>query len=182
MLGRRDWMPAHRSRTERILANRNLKNGALILYDVSSSFLEGSFGTVAVKVLPGNVSDPSMAVAQVNKAPHLLRHRPCGAGRGDKSMLTTICGFHPGRSRIVGIRNEGWKGLSRIKCLSEPVQRSGQFMKYPARTSPPKAVIPLPRPKCFDAVCGLEDKSRRSRQDSTIHFRRGRCADHRRPC
>jgi len=85
MLGRRDWMPAHRSRTERILANRNLKNGALILYDVSSSFLEGSFGTVAVKVLPGNVSDPSMAVAQVNKAPHLLRHRPCGAGRGTRA-------------------------------------------------------------------------------------------------
>ena len=112
-----DWLLKRQPWIERSLANRHLEDGTLILYDVSSSYLEGSkctlaafghnrdgkkgkrqivFGMlcaaggcpVAVEVFPGNASDPSTVARQVN------RIRRCfGIGRvalvGDRGMLTT---------------------------------------------------------------------------------------------
>ena len=112
-----DWLLKRQPWIERSLANRCLKDGTLILYDVSSSYLEGSkctlaafghnrdgkkgkrqivFGMlcasdgcpVAVEVFPGNASDPSTVSSQVDK----VRKR-FGIGRvalvGDRGMLTT---------------------------------------------------------------------------------------------
>ena len=112
-----DWLLKRQPWIERSLANRHLKDGTLILYDVSSSYLEGSkcplaafghnrdgkrgkrqivFGLlcaadgcpVAVEVFPGNASDPSTVARQVNRV-----RRRFGIGRvalvGDRGMLTT---------------------------------------------------------------------------------------------
>ena len=110
-----DWLLKRQPWIERSLANRHLKDGTLILYDVSSSYLEGTplaafghnrdgkkgkrqivFGMlcasdgcpVAVEVFPGNASDPSTVARQVNR----IRRR-FGIGRvalvGDRGMLTT---------------------------------------------------------------------------------------------
>ena len=92
-----DWLLARQPWIERSLANRHLKDGStLVLYDVSSSYLEGTccpladfghsrdgkksrrqivFGLlcaadgcpVAVEVLPGNTGDPSTVASQVAK-------------------------------------------------------------------------------------------------------------------
>ena len=118
MLGMLDWLLARQPWIERSLANRHLKGGnTLILYDVSSSYLEGrkcplaAFGhnrdgkrgkmqvtygllcaadgcPVAVEVFAGNAGDPSTVASQVDK----VRSR-FGIGRvalvGDRGMLTT---------------------------------------------------------------------------------------------
>ena len=118
MLDMLDWLLARQPWIERSLANRHLKGGnTLILYDVSSSYLEGrkcplaAFGhnrdgkrgkmqvtygllcaadgcPVAVEVFAGNAGDPSTVAAQVDK----VRKR-FGIGRvalvGDRGMLTT---------------------------------------------------------------------------------------------
>ena len=111
-----DWLLAHQARVEEKLAARHLRNGALVLYDVSSSFYEGHtcplarFGNdrdgkrglpiivyglltdaqgrpVAVQVYPGNTGDPTTVPDQVEK----LRQR-FGLARvvlvGDRGMLT----------------------------------------------------------------------------------------------
>ena len=117
MLALLDWLLKRQPWIERSLANRYLKNGTLLLYDVSSSYLEGTgcplaafghnrdgkrgkrqivFGLlcaadgcpVAVEVFPGNTADPSTVASQVNK----VRKR-FGIDRvalvGDRGMLTT---------------------------------------------------------------------------------------------
>ena len=118
MLDMLDWLLARQPWIERSLANRHLKGGStLILYDVSSSYLEGrkcplaAFGhnrdgkrgkmqvtygllcaadgcPVAVEVFPGNTSDPATVASQVDR----VRKR-FGIGRvafvGDRGMLTT---------------------------------------------------------------------------------------------
>ena len=118
MLDMLDWLLARQPWIERSLANRHLKGGnTLILYDVSSSYLEGrccplaAFGhnrdgkrgkmqvtcgllcaadgcPVAVEVFAGNAGDPSTVAAQVDK----VRSR-FGIVRvalvGDRGMLTT---------------------------------------------------------------------------------------------
>ncbi|MYG27663.1 MAG: IS1634 family transposase, partial [Boseongicola sp. SB0677_bin_26] len=118
MLDMLDWLLARQPWIERSLANRHLKGGnTLILYDVSSSYLEGrkcplaAFGhnrdgkrgkmqvtcgllcaadgcPVAVEVFPGNTSDPATVASQVDR----VRKR-FGIGRvafvGDRGMLTT---------------------------------------------------------------------------------------------
>ena len=118
MLDMLDWLLARQPWIERSLANRHLKGGnTLILYDVSSSYLEGrkcplaAFGhnrdgkrdkmqvtygllcaadgcPVAVEVFAGNAGDPSTVASQVDK----VRKR-FGIGRvalaGDRGMLTT---------------------------------------------------------------------------------------------
>ena len=118
MLDMLDWLLARQPWIERSLANRHLQGGnTLILYDVSSSYLEGrccplaAFGhnrdgkkgkmqvtygllcaadgcPVAVEVFAGNASDPSTVSGQVDK----VRKR-FGIGRvalvGDRGMLTT---------------------------------------------------------------------------------------------
>ena len=118
MLDMLDWLLARQPWIERSLANRHLKDGrTLILYDVSSSYLEGrccplaAFGhnrdgkkgrqqitygllcaadgcPVAVEVFAGNTSDPATLASQVHK----VRKR-FGIDRvalvGDRGMLTT---------------------------------------------------------------------------------------------
>ena len=117
-----DWLLQRQPAIERKLAQRHLSEGGLALYDLSSSYFEGSrcplaqrgysrdhrsdrpqitYGLlcnaegcpVAVEVLPGNSADPSTLSAQVNK----LRQR-FGVQRlavvGDRGMLaqTRIAG------------------------------------------------------------------------------------------
>ncbi len=118
MLDMLDWLLERQPWIERSLANRHLKGGnTLILYDVSSSYLEGrccplaAFGhnrdgkkgkmqvtygllcaadgcPVAVEVFAGNAGDPSTVAGQVDK----VRKR-FGIARvalvGDRGMLTT---------------------------------------------------------------------------------------------
>jgi len=91
-----DWLGARQSAIEAALAHRHLKDGALVLYDVSSSWLEGRccelarFGhsrdgkkdklqivygllcaadgcPVAVEVFDGNTADPMTLATQIDK-------------------------------------------------------------------------------------------------------------------
>lgn len=111
-----DWLLARQARVEKKLAARHLGDGALVLYDVSSSYYEGHtcplarFGNdrdgkrglpiivyglltdaegrpVAVEVYPGNTGDPTTVPDQVER----LRRR-FGLARvvlvGDRGMLT----------------------------------------------------------------------------------------------
>jgi Transposase DDE domain len=110
-----DWLLARQERVEAKLAARHLKDGALVLYDASTSYYEGKtcslarFGhdrdgkklpvilyglltdqagrPVAVEVYPGNTGDPTTVADQVDK----LRAR-FGLSRvvivGDRGMLT----------------------------------------------------------------------------------------------
>lgn len=111
-----DWLLARQARVEKKLAARHLRDGALVLYDVSSSYYEGHtcplarFGNdrdgkrglpiivyglltdaegrpVAVEVYPGNTGDPTTVPDQVER----LRER-FGLTRvvlvGDRGMLT----------------------------------------------------------------------------------------------
>jgi transposase len=111
-----DWLLAQQPRVEKKLADRHLRSGSLVLYDVSSSYYEGhtcplarhghnrddkkglpiivyglltdSAGRpVAVQVYPGNTGDATTVADQVEK----LRER-FGLSRvvlvGDRGMLT----------------------------------------------------------------------------------------------
>ena len=111
-----DWLGARQAVIEGALARRHLKDGALVLYDVSSSWLEGRccelarFGysrdgkkgklqivygllcaadgcPVAVEVFEGNTADPMTLSAQIDK----LKER-FGLSRlvlvGDRGMIT----------------------------------------------------------------------------------------------
>ena len=112
-----DWLGTQQERIENGLARRHLQGGMLVLYDVSSSYLEGRkcplaqhgysrdhrgdrpqivYGLlctrdglpVAVEVFAGNTADPSTLTAQVTK----LKER-FGLDRvvlvGDRGMLTS---------------------------------------------------------------------------------------------
>jgi hypothetical protein len=112
-----DWLGARQGAIETALARRHLKDGALVLYDVSSSWLEGRccelarFGysrdgkkgklqivygllcaadgcPVAVEVFEGNTADPVTLSAQIDK----LKAR-FGLSRvvlvGDRGMITS---------------------------------------------------------------------------------------------
>jgi len=136
--GALDWLRAQQPRIESGLARRHLKDGMLVLYDVSSSYVEGrkcplaQFGysrdhrrdrmqivygllctrdglPVAVEVFAGNTADPATLGAQVTK----LRTR-FGLTRvvvvGDRGMITTA-----------RIRDElRPAGLDWISCLRAP--------------------------------------------------------------
>jgi transposase len=111
-----DWLLARQPRIEKKLAERHLSEGAIVLYDTTSSYYEGHtcplarFGfdrdgakglpiivygvmtddegrPVAVEVYPGNTADPTTVVEQVEK----LRQQ-FGLSRvvmvGDRGMLT----------------------------------------------------------------------------------------------
>jgi hypothetical protein len=111
-----NWLLARQARIEAKLAQRHLRNGTIVLYDVSSSYYEGHrcplarFGhdrdrkkrrpiivyglltdsqgrPVAIEVYPGNTGDPTTVPDQVEK----LRQR-FGLSRvvlvGDRGMLT----------------------------------------------------------------------------------------------
>ena len=112
-----DWLLERQKWIERSLANRHLKGGALVLYDVTSSYLEGhncslaAFGhnrdgkkgkkqivcgllcsrdgcPVAVEVFAGNTGDPATVRAQVSKI-----HKRFGVDKvalvGDRGMITS---------------------------------------------------------------------------------------------
>src|SRR5246127_2602747 len=112
-----DWLGERQAAIETALARRHLKDGALVLYDVSSSWLEGRccavarFGysrdgkkgklqivygllcaadgcPVAVEVFEGNTADPMTLSAQIDK----LKER-FGLSRvvlvGDRGMITS---------------------------------------------------------------------------------------------
>jgi transposase len=136
-----DWLLARQARIEKKLAQRHLAEGAVVLYDVSSSYYEGHtcplalFGKdrdgqkglpiivygvltdaqgcpVAVEVYPGNTGDPTTVVDQVEK----LRQR-FGLVRvvlvGDRGMLT--------ETQIDKLRQ--YPGLGWISALRGPAIR-----------------------------------------------------------
>jgi transposase len=137
-----DWLLARQARVEKKLAARHLRDGALVLYDVSSSYYEGRtcplarFGhdrdgkrglpiivyglltdaegrPVAVHVYPGNTGDPSTVPDQVER----LRRR-FGLARvvlvGDRGMLT--------ETQIGKLREH--PGLGWISALRGPAIRA----------------------------------------------------------
>ncbi len=143
-----DWLWARQQRIENKLAKRHLKEGATVLFDVSSSSYHGSkcplakygynrdgeklksivYGLlanaegrpVAVDVYPGNTGDPSTVPDQVKK----LRNR-FGLERvvlvGDRGMLT--------QTRIDTLREYpdlGWISALRFESIRELVEK-GDF-------------------------------------------------------
>ena len=99
-----DWLLGRQERIEQALAARHLKGGALVLYDVTSTYFEGRtcplaqyghsrddkphklqivFGLlcpssgcpVAVEVFDGNAGDPTTLARQVDKLRQLLRDK-----------------------------------------------------------------------------------------------------------
>ncbi len=136
-----DWLLARQARVERTLARRHLAAGSLVLYDLTSTYVEGShcplarhghsrdhrpdraqieFGLltdargcpVAVEAFPGNTADPATVEAQVEK----LRSR-FGLTDivlvGDRGMLTS--------ARIDRLREAG--GIGWVSCLRAPAIR-----------------------------------------------------------
>jgi hypothetical protein len=112
-----DWLGAEQTFIENQLARRHLKNGALVLYDVTSTYLEGrccplarhgysrdSRGErpqlvigllcaadgcpIAVEVFEGNTADPATVAAQITKLKQRLRLRHV-VMVGDRGMLTS---------------------------------------------------------------------------------------------
>jgi hypothetical protein len=112
-----DWLGSEQTFIENQLARRHLKNGALVLYDVTSTYLEGrccplahhgysrdSRGDrpqlvigllcaadgcpVAVEVFDGNTADPATVAAQITKLKQRFRLRHV-VMVGDRGMLTS---------------------------------------------------------------------------------------------
>ena len=136
-----DWLLERQAKVEAALARRHLSPGALVLYDLTSTYVEGShcelarfgysrdhrpdrpqieFGLltdargcpVAVEVFPGNTADPATVEAQVDK----LRER-FGLSElvlvGDRGMLTS--------ARIERLKEPG--GIGWVSCLRAPAIR-----------------------------------------------------------
>jgi Transposase DDE domain len=141
LYGAMDWLLARQARVERALAARHLAAGSLVLYDLTSVYVEGShcplarhghsrdhrpdrpqveFGLltdargcpVAVEAFPGNTADPATVEAAVEK----LRAR-FGLTDivlvGDRGMLTS--------ARIERLRETG--GIGWVSCLRAPAIR-----------------------------------------------------------
>ncbi len=142
LYGALDWLLARQARVERALARRHLASGALVLYDVSSTYVEGThcplaayghsrdhrpdrrqivFGLVtdgrgcpvAVEAFTGNTADPATLEAQVDK----IRDR-FGLTDivlvGDRGMLTS--------ARIERLKALG--GIGWVSCLRAPAIRA----------------------------------------------------------
>lgn len=140
-----DWLLARQVRIESKLAQRHLHEGAIVLYDVSSSFYEGRtcplahFGhdrdgkkgrpiivyglltdgegrPVAIQVYPGNTGDPTTVPDQVEK----LRQR-FGLSRvvlvGDRGMLT-----EPQIGKLQAHPGLGWISALRGPAIRELVE------------------------------------------------------------
>jgi hypothetical protein len=133
-----DWLVERQTRIENGLARRHLRDGVLMLYDVSSSYFEGRscplaryghsrdhrgdrpqivYGLlctreglpIAIEVFDGNTADPATLTAQVAKVKERF-----GLGRivlvGDRGMITTA-----------RIRDDlAPAGLDWISCLRAP--------------------------------------------------------------
>lgn len=133
-----DWLLAQQRRVENGLARRHLKDGTLVLYDVSSSYFEGrkcplaQFGysrdkrqdrpqlvygllctreglPVAVEVFDGDTADPATLAAQIGKLKERFRLDRVVLV-GDRGMITSA-----------RIRDEVKPaGLDWISCLRAP--------------------------------------------------------------
>ena len=136
-----DWLLTRQDRVERGLARRHLASGSLVLYDVSSTYVEGThcplaqhgysrdhrpdraqivFGLVtdsrgcpvAVEAFPGNTADPATLETQIDK----IRSR-FGLTDivlvGDRGMLTS--------ARIERLKESG--GIGWVSCLRAPAIR-----------------------------------------------------------
>ena len=117
MLSMLDWLLDRQPWIERSLANRHLRGGALVLYDVSSSHLEGrhcplaafghsrdgkkgkmqiTFGLlcaadgcpVAIEIFAGNASDPDTVQGQLDKLRKRFRLESL-ALVGDRGLITS---------------------------------------------------------------------------------------------
>jgi len=142
LYGALDWLLARQGRVEAALARRHLAAGSLVLYDVSSTYVEGThcplaayghsrdhrpdraqieFGLltdergcpVAVEAFAGNTADPATVEAQVEK----LRSRFDLSELilvGDRGMLT--------QARIERLREIG--GIGWVSCLRAPAIRA----------------------------------------------------------
>jgi transposase len=185
-----DWLLARQARIEKKLAERHLSEGAVVLYDVSSSYYEGHtcplahFGNdrdgqkglpiivygvltnaagcpVAVEVYPGNTGDPTTVVDQVEK----LRQR-FGLVRvvlvGDRGMLT--------ETRIEQLRQHpglGWISALRGPAIQELV--AGGWLQLSLFDQRNLAEITSPEYPgerliaCFNPL--LSEERRRKRED-----------------
>jgi transposase len=147
-----DWLLAQQPKIEAKLARRNLGEGTLVLYDVTSTYLDGRccplarygysrdgkpdklqivFGVlcskegcpIAVEVFAGNTADPSTLKTQIGK---LRQH--FGLRRvvlvGDRGMIT--------QARIIEELQPGSTGLPR--CA---LRRSRPWPRMTARCSSP---------------------------------------------
>jgi hypothetical protein len=142
LYGALDWLLARQARVERSLARRHLADGSLVLYDLTSTYVEGShcplaahghsrdhrpdraqieFGLltdargcpVAVEAFAGNTADPATVEVQIDK----LRTRFGLADVvlvGDRGMLTS--------ARIERLREIG--GIGWVSCLRAPAIRA----------------------------------------------------------
>ena len=140
-----DWLLTRQQSIERALARRHLRNGTLILYDVSSSYVtvghsrDGRKGSlqivygllctaegcpVAIEVYPGNTGDPSTLADQIAK----VRHR-FGLERvvwvGDRGLLTSAR-IREEMRPIAGLEWIGALRSDRIRKLADegPLQLS----------------------------------------------------------
>ncbi|MGC8473100.1 MAG: IS1634 family transposase [Candidatus Dormibacteria bacterium] len=122
-----DWLLERQPRVEQGLARRHLREGSLVLYDLSSSYVEGKrcplakFGysrdrkrgkrqveyglltdgegrPVAIEVYPGNTGDPATVEAQVEKLQRRFHLRQVLLV-GDRGMLT--------QTRVQTLREQG---------------------------------------------------------------------------
>jgi hypothetical protein len=137
-----DWLLEHQPAIERRLARRHLGEGATVLYDLSSSYVEGRHcplakigysrdrkrGTlqveyglatdqegrpIAVEVVPGNTGDPDTVAEQVEKIKRRF-HLERAILVGDRGMLT--------QARIEELRQE--RGIEWISALRGPQIRA----------------------------------------------------------
>jgi hypothetical protein len=137
-----DWLGGRQARVERAFAARHLASGSLVLYDLTSTYVEGShcslaafghsrdhrpdrsqieFGLltdargcpVAIEAFAGNTADPATIETQITK----LRER-FGLDNvvlvGDRGMLTS--------ARIERLREIG--GIGWVSCLRAPAIRA----------------------------------------------------------
>lgn len=142
LYGAMDWLLTRQARVEGALARRHLGAGSLVLYDLTSVYVEGShcplarhgysrdhrpdrpqieFGLltdargcpIAVEAFAGNTADPATVEAQIDK----LRSR-FGLTDivlvGDRGMLTS--------ARIERLRETG--GIGWVSCLRAPAIRA----------------------------------------------------------
>jgi hypothetical protein len=142
LYGAMDWLLTRQPKVEAALARRHLAPGALVLYDLTSTYVEGrccplarhghsrdhrpdrqqiEFGLltdrrgcpVAVEVFPGNTADPATVETQIDK----LRVR-FGLTDivlvGDRGMLT--------QARIERLKETG--GIGWVSCLRAPAIKS----------------------------------------------------------
>ena len=144
-----DWLYERQAVIETALAKRHLKNGTLVLYDVSTSYLEGrccplaqrghsrdgragtlqiSYGLlcapdgcpVAIEVFAGNTGDPMTLAKQVSKLKHCFKLDHVVMA-GDRGMLT--------QARINGdLRTAGLDWITALRAPTiQALLNSGAF-------------------------------------------------------